>query len=269
MGWFSSMCSSIGSAISSVCSSVGSAVRGFCNIVSNAVSSIGNVASTISVISKVLAVIPGMQTASAFLLTISKVAAAIAVMCKVFSPDDNIEDIGERALQAEENGITLEKCENDFNKYMEKLRNMELDPNKKHDIDECRLAGALVAEKGISLQNVGLSTKYLTPLILFKNGLVTEDKAVQWGHIAQKLGYSFADVAKFYLGDKFSVFFDDKNADKGHGGKIVNEAEKILNPNKTTVDIIKETSKEVNDIRDIIGEAENKFKEEYPEGLKE
>ena len=66
-----------------------------------------------------------------------------------------------------------------------------------------------------------------------------------------------------------SAFFDDKNADKGHGGKIVNEAEKILNPNKTTVDIIKETSKEVNDIRDIIGEAENKFKEEYPEGLKE
>ena len=122
--------------ICSFCSSVCSTVKDVCSSIGSALSNIGKVASTISVISKVLAVIPGMQAASAFLLNVSKVASAIAVMCKVFSPDDNIEDIGERALQAEENGITLEKCENDFNKYMEKLRNMELDPNKKHDIDE-------------------------------------------------------------------------------------------------------------------------------------
>lgn len=254
--------------ICSFCSSVCSTVKDVCSSIGSALSNIGKVASTISVISKVLAVIPGMQAASAFLLNVSKVAAAIAVMCKVFSPDDNIEDIGERALQAEENGITLEKCENDFNKYMEKLRNMELDPNKKHDIDECRLAGALVAEKGISLQNVGLSTKYLTPLMLFKNGLVTEERAVQWGKIAEKMGYSFADVAKFYLGDKFSAFFEDKNADKDRGGIIVNGAEQRLNPDKTFDDINEETDKDFKDIQANIEEAENKFKEEYPEGLK-
>lgn len=269
MGWFSSICSSVGSCFRSACGAIGSAVKGVCNFVTNSVSSIANVASTISVISKVLAVIPGMQPLSGFLAAVSKAAFAVAVMCKVFSPNEKIEDIGERALQAEENGITLEKCENDFNLYMEKLRNMELDPNKKHDINECRLAGALVAEKGISLQNAGLSLKYLTPLMLFKDGLVTPEKAVQWGKIAKDLGFSYADVAKFYLGEKnFDAFFGPK--EKGNitnGAKVIITAERELNPDKSLGDIDKENGKIIKDLGSVIDESVNNFNEKYADEI--
>ena len=247
MGLFSaigSFVSSACSAISSVCSSIGSAIGSVC-------SSIGGVSALVATISTVLSVIPGLQSAAGFLRGLATVARAVAVVCNVLSPHEDMEDLGERALQANDNDITLEKCGNDFNVYMEKLRSMELDPNKMHTQEERLLAGVLVAEQGIKQANPELSTKYLTPLMLLRNGFVTEEKVQQWGKIAESMGYSFADVAKFYLGDRFNAIFEKEKGNKDHGYTIVEQAEKDLHPDKSTADILNECSQDQKDFSSI------------------
>lgn len=106
MGFFSFM----STAISSACSTIGSALSSFAN-------GLGPVLSTIATHLPKLGEALG-QFANNFLQAVG-----------ILKPDEDVKQLGERALQAAQEGITPEKFD-DFDDYVEALRNFEIDPDK-------------------------------------------------------------------------------------------------------------------------------------------
>lgn len=142
--------SAIGSVVSSaisICSSeLGSAVRVLGSAIIKKVPCIGEVIEAIGV---------GIQI--------------VGESCKILKHGESVQEIGDRALQAEEReGITLTSCNNDFDAYMEKLRSIKLDPKKSAKLSESDklLAGSLVVEKGIELKRPQLSMAAMWPFIV-------------------------------------------------------------------------------------------------------
>ena len=138
MGLFSfvsSCVSAVGSAISSAVGSIGKAVSSFAT----------NFAPTIgSILAKVHPVLG----------TVSLWASTIGQVLNLFRPDEKVEDIGDRALQAQEKDIKPEKFEN-FDAYMDGLRNFDLDPEVS---DKTSTATKLVA--GMAVATLGMEDKF-------------------------------------------------------------------------------------------------------------
>lgn len=133
-------------AICSVVSSVGSAI-------SSAVSSIGSALSSfVSSVSPVLAsVVDALKPVAE---AIGKFANAFLQGLGILQPDEKVEDLGERALQAAKEGITIDKFD-DFDSYMDALRKFELDP----DVAARRSpAEKLVA--GLGVGTIGVEDKF-------------------------------------------------------------------------------------------------------------
>ncbi len=150
MGWFSSVCSSIGSAIGSVCSRIGGAVSSFASGVGSVIGGL----------------ISGLPAA---LGTLGKVASAIFQGLGIFKPDEKPPELGDRALQAAEQGITVEKFDN-FADYMTELRKFPLDPekSKKYSESEKMVAGVGVGTMGteekFNMASGSLNSMWLLPM---------------------------------------------------------------------------------------------------------
>lgn len=145
-----SIVSSIGSAISSAVSSIGSALSSF--------------ASTIApVIGSIISAIPAIGK------TISTIAQGLLQAFGVLKPDEKIEDLGEKAAQAAEAGITFEEF-GDFGEYIEKIRNFKIDPEKasKRSSAEKIVAGLAVGTAGLEnkldLERGALNSLWLLPI---------------------------------------------------------------------------------------------------------
>ncbi len=138
--------------------SVGKALASFANYI-------------VTKLGPILEKIPGvLETVNAF-------ANAFLKILDIFKPDENVEDLGERAIQAAEAGITVDKFEN-FQDYMEALRKFEINPEEaeKRSRLEKVMVGIAVATVGIedafnaergSLNDIWLlpmsSPQYFTP----------------------------------------------------------------------------------------------------------
>lgn len=138
MGIFSSFCS----AVSSFVSSAGSAI-------SSAVGAIGSALSSFS--TGVGAILGGLISG------LSPVAQAIGKFANAFlqglgflKPDEKTDELGDRALQAADQGITMDKFEN-FDDYMNALRDVKLDPevSAKRSYAEKLVAGMGVGTVGV------------------------------------------------------------------------------------------------------------------------
>lgn len=143
MGFWSSVGSAFSSAVSSVCSSV-------CSVVSSAVSLVKEVTSM---------ALEGLRGVASVICNIAK---ALGFM----EADEDPELMGDKIIQAEEHGITLESCEGDYNKYMEKIRNFKVDSQKSKDIsDNDKLAACSVVMGARIEDHYGTSIAPLIPLI--------------------------------------------------------------------------------------------------------
>ncbi len=136
-----------------ICSVVSSVASGFGSAISSAVSSIGSALSSFaSTVGPVIANV--IEALKPIAEAIGKFANAFLQGMGILKPEEKVEDLGERALQAAAKGITLDKYEN-FDDYMEALRNIELDP----EISAKRsTAEKLVAGMGVG--TVGVEDKY-------------------------------------------------------------------------------------------------------------
>jgi hypothetical protein len=114
MGIFSfvgGIVSGIGSAISSAVGAIGSALSSFA-------SGVG------AVIGTIIQALPELGKA------LGQFASNLLQALGILKPDEKIEDIGERALQMKEKEkLTIDDFD-DFDAYMDALRNFELDPDK-------------------------------------------------------------------------------------------------------------------------------------------
>jgi len=113
--------SSIGSAIGSFISGVGSAI-------STAIGALGSALSTFAtgigaVLGTIIDALPDLGKA------LGQFASNLLQALGILKPDERIEDLGERALQMAEKGKTIDDFD-DFDAYIEALRNFEIDPEK-------------------------------------------------------------------------------------------------------------------------------------------
>ena len=126
MGWLSSVCSFVSNTVSNI----GSAVSGFCT---NVLPRLG----------------PMIEKGLATLGPLGQIAQCVLQAFNIFKPQDKIEDMGDRALQAADKDIRPEKFDR-FDNYLEYIRNMELDPEKsqKNTPEQKIVAGLAIGAKG-------------------------------------------------------------------------------------------------------------------------
>jgi len=126
---------SIGSAIASAVSTIGPTVASFCTNV-------------------VPRIVPLLEQVGQILKTVANV---VLTVLDIFKPGDDVEDIGDRAMQASGEGIKPEKFDT-FDEYMAEIRNFKLDPEK--------TAAASSAEKlmaGLAVGTAGMEKKFDAP----------------------------------------------------------------------------------------------------------
>ncbi len=215
MGLFSSACSfvsscvsSVGSAISSAVSSIGSAVSSFATKVAPAIGSI-------------LGKIPTV------LATVSPWVSALSWGLSLFRPNEKVEDIGDRALQAaSEKDIKPEKFP-DFEQYMEALRNFDLNPavSKKTSQATKVVAGMAVATLGMeekfNLSRGSLDGMWLLPVA--NPDYFTPERVKSLLEQGKLVGDVGAYLEKRMSGEEASAF--RKNYEVTPEGKPMNDTE--------------------------------------------
>jgi hypothetical protein len=197
---------SISSAITSAVSSIGPAVSSFC----------ANVLPRIAPILK-----QGLEILS----TVCRIAEILMHVFNVFKPEDTVEDIGDRAIQAsEKESITPDKFD-DFDDYMEAIRNFELDPQRSAEISH---EAKIVA--GLAIGSKGLDEK------LFVND---GTMANLWVLAASNPDYFNAERLEAILGKTVDItsimqYFEGKlgPADTLETEKNLVDVEKSISPNK-------------------------------------
>jgi len=125
----------IGAAIISTVSSIGPAVSSFCTTVLPKIAPVlGQVAEVIKVVANV-----------------------VLTVLDIFKPGEDVEEIGDRALQAAEQGIKPENFDT-YDEYMTEIRNFQLDPDKSSTLSSTEKIGA-----GLAVATNGLEKKFDVP----------------------------------------------------------------------------------------------------------
>lgn len=130
-GIIASVCSAVVSAVSSI----GPAVSAFCT----------------SVLPKI---VPALETIGS---VIRGVANTVLQILGIFKPDEDVEDMGDRAIQAGEAGIKPDKFDT-FEEYMDEIRNFKLDPEK-----SAQMSGVEKIAAGLAIGATGLEKKFDAP----------------------------------------------------------------------------------------------------------
>ena len=145
-----SFVSSVASSFASGLSSLGSALSSFANGIS-------------AVIGAISSALPKLGEA------LGQFANALLKGLGILKPDEDIEEQGERALQAAEQGITADKFD-DFDDYVAALRSFELDPDKADKRSRAEKlsagigVGTVALEKKFELEPGSLNGIWLLPL---------------------------------------------------------------------------------------------------------
>ncbi len=132
MGWFGDLCSGIGSAISSACSAVVGAVKSLGSALVSGVTGI-------------------LKVAGSCLGVISPIAHAIGVALGFFKKEDNLDELGYRAMNSDK---TIEEFDS-TEAYINHLReNVKLDRAKFNSMNDeeklaCRATGVGITSHGI------------------------------------------------------------------------------------------------------------------------
>ena len=218
--------SSIGNAISSGFDSLSRGYSAVCDTVSSIGKSVAAFAHTIKpVLGPILTTIATLVP-HPIVKAVATFANNLLQALSIFHPDENVEDMGDRALQAAEEGITMDKFDK-FDEYMAALRNFDLNPeaSKKFSSADKLVAGLGIATAGIedkfhvgpgSLSNLWLlpiaNSEYFTPERI--KGLLENGKLI---------GDVSAYFEKRMSGEEASEF--RKNLEITPEGKPMNDTE--------------------------------------------
>lgn len=215
--------SSVGSAISSAVSSIGSTLSSACSSVLSGISSVVSNSSTL--LTALAIAIPATGVLAKAIVAIDTISRILGLL----KPNETTEDIGERALQAQEAGISPEDYAT-YKEYVAAIKNFELDPKKSEQYSDTEKMLA-----GIGVQYWGFEEKFgvgagdiLTKTVESPDYFTGERLASFLDKVE-----SVSDVVKYFDGKLSS---NERNAVEA---KLV-EAEKAINPEKPNADIYKE-----------------------------
>lgn len=126
--------SSVSSFFSSSFSALGSAISNFCTTV-------------IPTISDMLTKVEQWKC-------VGDIIANVAKIIGIWTADDQIEDIGDRAIQASEVGIVPERYDR-FEEYMDAIKKFQLDPEKtKVNLSDDKIVGVISIGMGIAVTHI-------------------------------------------------------------------------------------------------------------------
>ncbi|WP_300709981.1 hypothetical protein [uncultured Desulfovibrio sp.] len=186
MGFLSTVCS----VVSSVCSAIGSAISSVASSVSSAVSAFMGAVGTLA--NKLGPVLGKVGNIIGIIVTVVEIAARLA---NLLQPQETVREIGKRALQAEDEDITLETCDNDFKAYMEKLRALKLDPEKnaRHSDWEQQAAGIVVLEKGLEQCEPCLTSRAMWEVMCRYPEFFSKERLKCYAEFARESGLPLGD----------------------------------------------------------------------------
>ena len=157
---------------------------------------------------------------------VTNIANTLLHTLSVFHTDQSVSDMGDRALQAAEQGITTDKFEN-FNEYMAALRDFNLSPESSSKYGEAAklIAGLGVGTAGIAdkfdLEIKDIKDLWLLPAVNSEFFTVERLKGLLEG--GKTIGDLSAYLEKRMSGEETSIF--RKNLEITPEGKPMNEAE--------------------------------------------
>lgn len=209
MGWFSSACSFVGSVCSSVCSGIASAVG--------------------SGLSRLGDAIGGALRIGGIMDSIIKIVDVIGRALGIWGEKETTDEMGDRALQAQEAGIQPENFET-YEQYLKEIRGLELDPekSKKYSTAEKIMAGMGVCYWGLDGKYGKGSGDLLTHIVKDHEFFNEKRLGVYLDGVR-----SVADVARYFSG-KLNPEDNARVRDDLMG------AEKQLNPEKSDADIYRD-----------------------------
>jgi hypothetical protein len=187
MGIWDSACSFV----SSVCSSVGSAISSAVSTAGALIEKVGSMA------------VEGLKGACSVLFNIGQALGFIKL-------DEKPEEMGDKILQAQDHGITLDSCDGDYDAYMEKIRNFKVDPEKSKSFSSNeKLAASAMVVGGKIEQHYGTSIAPLVPI------MARLPEFMGNGRLKSMLdsGLSVANIAK-YFGSNTKDVFEQRDIEK-------------------------------------------------------
>lgn len=183
-------------AIATAVTSIGPAVAGFC----------ANVLPKIA---------PLLEKGLEILRVVEGIANTVSQVMSIFNGNETAENIGDRAIQAAEQGVTPEQFEN-HGEYMSALRDFELDPEK-----SAKLSDSQKIVSGLAVAGRGLDEKFGSPegtmgnlwwLAASKPDYFIADKLTQFLKTGQDI-MSIVDYFEGKLGGGESLEVEDKLVD--------------------------------------------------------
>lgn len=145
--------------------------------------------------------------------TIGPVLASVFTALGGMKPDEEFEDLGDRAYQASQKGIQPENFDS-YDEYMEEIRNFELDPEEsKKNVEAKTAMGVLVVGKAVENKlNLPNTTTVSMVRVIMANtftptffnedrvqAILTEGSVVSFGEIESYLNGKLDPESKQYL----------------------------------------------------------------------
>lgn len=128
---------------------------------------IGGISSVLSVVAKLAPAV--IKIVGTELINLAKAIEAFCIVLGILKPEEDVENIGDKALQAEQDEVNPIKPE-DFDsheKYLEKLREYELDPEKSRKItQDQKLQKGVEVMMGLTIEKLGEAMEDMYRLVL-------------------------------------------------------------------------------------------------------
>lgn len=170
------------------------------------------------------------------LLMFAQIIMGILKGLGLIKPEEDVEDLGDKALQAEEEGITPEKYDS-YEEYLKAVEEFEIDPEKSKEIDEGKKL-----EKGVEVITATLVERYGEVfgdvlLLVGKHQPYFQERMPIIATLVRDSAADFGDIVRYIKGTEN----DTKKADDTL--RILYDVEKKVNPEATIDELMKNIEK--------------------------
>lgn len=170
------------------------------------------------------------------LLQFARILSGIFKGLGLLSPEEEITDLGDKALQAEEQGIKSENYDT-YSEYLDAVRAFEVDADKSAAIDETKKI-----EKGAEVITATLVEKYEDVIIdlvelIAKHPLYFEERIPYFTEMQKTDPNTFSDITRYIEGKETDMDKADETLGKMY------DVEKKINENASLQDMMAEIEK--------------------------
>lgn len=168
------------------------------------------------------------------LKAIGNAFVALGKALGLIKPETNVEDLGDKAIQAEQAGIKPENFSS-YEEYMKKVEEFETDPEKSKSISETeKLAKGIEVTASLTAEKYpDFPVEAFTKYAISNPQYFTADRMTEFG----KLLKGSLDMAKTVFGYMNGTERNNKNIATAEN--ILKGFEKTINPNISDADAIK------------------------------